>query len=89
MDSSTILAISRDALFLALTLSAPAVIAATLVGLIIGIFLAATQIQEQSLATVIKIAVVYVVLAVLGSWMLATLASFSAQLLARIEDVRM
>jgi flagellar biosynthesis protein FliQ len=89
MDTETILSIAREALLLSLTVSGPAVLAATLVGLIVGILMTATQVQEQSLATVLKIVTVYMVLAFAGAWMLATLANFASQVLARIGDVRM
>lgn len=70
MDRNTILLICKQALALTIMLSAPALLAALLVGLIISIFQAATQIQEQTLSYVPKIVVVCVVLALLSGWML-------------------
>ncbi|MEM4989115.1 flagellar biosynthetic protein FliQ [Collimonas sp. H4R21] len=56
-------------LILVLMVSAPVVIAAFLVGILVGIAQAVTQVQDQSIAYGIKIAVVIVILIAFGSWM--------------------
>lgn len=66
----------RDSVMLILKLSAPLLIVSMLVGLIIAVFQAATQIHEQTLAFVPKIIVIAIMLLALGSWMLTSLSDF-------------
>ena len=63
-------------LIMMLKLSAPILLLSMLVGLVIAIFQAATQIHEQTLTFVPKLFVIVVVLLVVGNWMLANLQSF-------------
>lgn len=69
--------VAKQALFLSLILTGPPVLAAMLVGLIISILQATTQIQEQTLTFVPKLFVVVAVLALTGPWMLAQLIAFT------------
>lgn len=70
-------AIAKQTLFLALILTGPPVLTAMLVGLVISIMQATTQIQEQTLTFVPKLVGVVVTLVVAGPWMLAQLISFT------------
>ncbi len=72
-----ILAIGKQSLFLTLILSAPAVMVALIVGLIISLVQATTQIQEQTLTFVPKLVAVFVVLAVTGPWLMSQMISFT------------
>ena len=76
MTQGETLTVFKDALWLILKLSAPLLIASILVGLIISIFQAATQIHEQTLTFVPKIVAIAVLLIVMGSWMLTNLSNF-------------
>lgn len=76
--------ISGHALLLALLISGLPVLAALVVGLLVSIFQAATQIQEQTLSHAPKIAAVFLVLALSGGWMLAQLVRFTIALLRLI-----
>jgi flagellar biosynthetic protein FliQ len=87
MTPDTVLRIGRETLLLTLLLSALPVLAAMLVGLIISLFQAATQIQEQTLTIVPKIIVVFVVLSISGLWMLQQLVQFSTVLLEGIAPL--
>ncbi|MFT4538957.1 MAG: flagellar biosynthetic protein FliQ [Planctomycetota bacterium] len=87
MDAETVIRIGQEALLLTLLLSAPPVVAAMVVGLLISLFQAATQIQEQTLTVVPKIVAVYVVLVAFGLWAVGQMVSFSLQLLESIGDV--
>lgn len=77
-----VLAIGKQALFLTLILSAPAVVVALVVGLMISIVQATTQIQEQSLTFVPKLVGVFLTLALTGPWLMAQLVSFGHALLS-------
>ena len=72
--------IMREAVGVALRLCAPVLLLSMLVGVLVAIFQAVTQIHEQSLAFILKLIVVVLVLLVGGSWMLETLLDFSRNL---------
>ncbi len=80
MTQGEALTVFKDALWLILKLSAPLLIVSILVGLIISIFQAATQIHEQTLTFVPKIVAIAILLIVLGSWMLTNLSNFFVSL---------
>lgn len=75
------LAIAKESLFLVLILSAPPVLAAMVIGLVVSLFQATTQIQEQTLTFVPKMVGVVVVLAMFGALGMAQLVSFTKTLL--------
>ncbi|NLH00815.1 MAG: flagellar biosynthesis protein FliQ [Clostridiales bacterium] len=80
MTQGEVLSIFKDAIWLILKLSAPLLIVSILIGLIISIFQAATQIHEQTLTFVPKIVAIALLLIVLGSWMLTNLSDFFTSL---------
>ncbi len=88
MDQSQVLHIVEQALWLTVLLSAPVVLAALAVGLIVSLFQAATQIQEQTLSIAPKIIVVYATIAALGAWALPELVEYTRELLHGIAQVR-
>ena len=69
-----------DALGVAIKLSAPMLILALAVGVLIAIFQAVTQIHEQSLGFILKILVVIAVMLIGGGWMLETLQDYTREL---------
>lgn len=77
MDS-TLLALGREAVLLVLTVSAPPLLAALLVGLATGVLQAATQVQEPSVAVVPRLAAVLVSLGLAGPWIGARIVRFAA-----------
>ena len=83
----TILRVVQEGLLLVLVCSAPPVLAALVVGLIMGVLQAATQIQEQTLALVPKIAAVALALVVAGPWMGAQLLRFTEAIFALVGAV--
>jgi flagellar biosynthesis protein FliQ len=76
MDSQNVLAVGQQGLTMLLTVSAPLLIVVLLVGLVVSIFQAATQINESTLSFVPKIVAAVLVLVVAGPWMLATLVDY-------------
>jgi len=81
MTQGEALSILKDAVWLVLKLSAPLLIVSIVIGLIIAIFQAATQIHEQTLTFVPKIVAIGVLLIVLGSWMLTNLSDYFTSLM--------
>ena len=74
--------LAREALWLALMLAAPLLLAGLAVALIVSLFQAATQNLEPTLSFVPKLLVIAAVLAVLGGWMGGRLVEFTQELLS-------
>ncbi len=81
MSSEFVIKLAGDAVFTVLKASAPMLVVALVVGLIISIFQATTQIQEQTLAFVPKIVAVLFCILIFGPWILSTLVDFTYNLL--------
>ena len=77
MFSTEIYQLSYQALFLILILSGPPIIISTILGLFVAIFQAATQIQEQTLSTMIKLISVILTIIFLGGWLSAQIMQFA------------
>ncbi|MEM9341898.1 MAG: type III secretion system export apparatus subunit SctS [Pseudomonadota bacterium] len=76
----------ETSLVLILQLSMPVVIVATAVGLLIGLFQALTQIQDQTLPHAVKLAAVAVTIIVLGAAMSQRLVAFTTEVFSRIAS---
>lgn len=87
MTDTFFIQLVRDALLLVLILSLPALAVSLVVGLVISILQATTQIQEQSLTFVPKIVAVFIALAVLAPWLLNVMTSFTGNLFAKLPLV--
>ena len=81
MTQGEALSILKDAVWLVLKLSAPLLIVSIVIGLIIAIFQAATQIHEQTMTFVPKIVAIGILLIILGSWMLTNLSDYFTSLM--------
>ena len=79
--------IGRQAIEVTLILSAPMLVTALVVGLIISIFQAATQINEATLQFVPKLVAMFVVLILLGPWMLQYLMDYIQRLFGSIPQL--
>jgi len=84
MSPDSVMSIARHALEVMLLLAMPLLLAALVVGLIVGIFQAATQINESTLSFIPKLIGVAVVLMIGGSWMLQTLTTYTRDLFMSI-----
>lgn len=76
MSETFVLSVAKEAIFAALKISAPILIVSMVVGLLVSIFQAVTQIQEQTLTFVPKLIAIVVVLLLLGPWMLEIMKQF-------------
>jgi type III secretion HrpO family protein len=74
---SALAALGQEALLLAVAVSLPVVAIAALVGLLVAVLQAATQVQDATLAHLPRLVVVAVVLAVMAPWMGAEIAAFA------------
>ncbi len=77
MSESLIIDIFQSAVYNILILSLPMLVAALIVGLVISIFQATTQIQEQTLAFVPKVIAIFLVILILSPWILTTMKEFT------------
>jgi len=77
----------RGGIWQVLTLSAPLLLSALVVGLVVAILQATTSIQEQTLTFVPKVLTILVVLAVLGGLGFSRLADYTIELFRRIPDM--
>ena len=82
MTTEQIMEVMKEAMLVAFKLAGPLLIVSIIVGLVIAIFQAATQIHEQTLTFVPKLIVIAILLLVLGSWMLNVFDSFVQELFA-------
>ncbi len=81
MSSEFVIRLAGEAVYTTLKASAPMMVLALVVGLIVSVFQATTQIQEQTLAFVPKIVVVLLAILIFGPWILTTLVDFTYNLL--------
>ncbi len=86
MSQSTVLTLMQNALFLALELSAPVLLTALVVGLVISLLQAVTQVNEQAVNFVPKIVAVALALILVGPWALQTLLDFVANLYSNLPN---
>ena len=77
MDTSMITQVLREGIWVAIKLGGPMLILSMMVGVLIAIFQAVTQIHEQTLGFIFKLTVVILVLLVGGGWMMETLLDYA------------
>lgn len=87
MFEDAILSVANEAVLTVLLVSAPVLGATLLIGLLISILQATTQIQEMTLVFVPKIVVALLMIVLLGPWMLNILTSFTYRLYASIPQL--
>ncbi len=87
MNANEVMDIGRDAILVMLKVSGPIMVIGLLIGLIISLFQALTQIQEMTLTFVPKMLVVFVSLIVLMPFMLTTMSEFMQQIVDRIVNI--
>ena len=80
MSPDTIIDLSQQALYLIAMIAAPMLLSALAIGLLIGMFQAATSINEQTLSFIPKLMVLLLSILVAGPWMLNLLLSFTRRL---------
>ena len=88
MESQEIIDISQDAVFVLLKAAVPIMMVALLVGLIISLFQALTQIQEQTLGFVAKLIAVIVTIFATAGWLGHELYSFAELALLKIPQIQ-
>ncbi|MDB5867086.1 MAG: fliQ [Betaproteobacteria bacterium] len=87
MNSTAVIAMVREALELTLLISAPLLLTALAVGLLISVFQAATQINEMTLSFIPKLLGVFVAIVISGPWILQMLIDYTQRLFAGIPGM--
>lgn len=87
MTPGTVMEIGRQAIEVTLLISAPMLLAALVVGLIVSIFQAATQLNESTLQFVPKLVVMFMVLLLVGPWMIQYLMDYIQRLFESIPQL--
>ena len=77
MDTSLVIQVMREGVWVAIKLGGPMLILSMMVGVLMAIFQAVTQIHEQTLGFILKLIVVILVLLVGGGWMIETLLDYA------------
>ena len=86
MDTTQAMDLVRDAVGIAIKLSAPLLLLSMVVGVVVAIFQAVTQIHEQSVGFALKLIVVIGVLLLAGGWMLDTLKDYTYEIFQLIAS---
>ncbi|HHQ42128.1 MAG TPA: flagellar biosynthesis protein FliQ [Chromatiales bacterium] len=87
MTPETVIELGRQALYVTALLAAPLLLSALVVGLLVGVFQAATQINEMTLSFIPKLLVLALALAVAGPWMLQLITGFTRRLIESIPGM--
>jgi len=86
LDANFIMGLGAQVMWIVVKLSGPILALGLGVGLLVSVFQATTQIQEQTLAFIPKIAAVLVALLFFGPWMLTTMLTFSQQIFGNLNS---
>jgi flagellar biosynthetic protein FliQ len=87
MSPDTVIALIRQALEVAMLTAGPLLLASLATGLLISIFQAATQINEMTLTFIPKLVVMFLVLVLLGPWMLSIIVDYVVKLYGSIPSL--
>jgi flagellar biosynthetic protein FliQ len=87
MGSFDVLTLARNAIMLAMLLSAPLLLVGMVVGMAVALFQAVTQIQEMTLTFVPKIFAIMLTLMFFSSWMIMKLSDYTRDLILQLPDL--
>ena len=87
MTPETVTTIGQQALWVTMLIAAPLLGSALAVGLLVGMFQAATQINEMTLSFIPKLLVLVLSLVLAGPWMLSIIVNFTQQLMVQIPSL--
>lgn len=89
MDAAQVIDLGREALWVAIMVASPLLGVALAVGLVVGIFQAATSIQEMTLSFIPKLGVMIIALMLFGSWQIGVMVDFFRRIFERIPTLFM
>lgn len=86
MTEDIVLSLGRDAIWTTVVLASPLLLAALVVGLLVSIFQAVTQINEATLTFIPKMLAIVVMMIVLAPWMTQMLTSYTTELFSQLPN---
>ena len=89
MDSAMVVDLARQALWMTMLISSPLLGVGLAVGLIVGIFQAATSINEQTLSFIPKVVCIGITMSLAGNWMINTMVDYTKSIFTRIPSLFM
>lgn len=84
MSQSEVLELGRQAMWVGLQMAMPVLLTALVVGLLVSVFQAVTQIQEMTMQFIPKMVAVGVVMLIAGGWMLTQIVEFTVRVLTHL-----
>lgn len=87
MDADTIIDLSQQALYVIVMLAAPMLLSALAIGLLIGMFQAATSINEMTLSFIPKLLILVISIMIAGPWMLGLILNYTKNLYLSIPGL--
>jgi flagellar biosynthetic protein FliQ len=87
MTPEAVTTIGQEALWVTMLLAAPLLLSALAVGLLVGMFQAATQINEMTMSFIPKLIILAIALIVAGPWMLSVIVNYTEQLMSQIPSM--
>jgi flagellar biosynthesis protein FliQ len=87
MTPEAVTTIGQQALWVTMLLAAPLLLSALAVGLLVGMFQAATQINEMTMSFIPKLIILALALIVAGPWMLGVIVDYTEQLISQIPSL--
>lgn len=87
MNPEMVINLIQQSMEVAILLSAPLLLTALVVGLLISIFQAATQINEMTLSFIPKLLAIFVVIVLAGPWMISVMVDFTRRLITSLPSV--
>ncbi len=87
MTPESVMTLGKQAMEITLLVSAPLLLVALIIGLVVSIFQAATQINEATLSFIPKLVGVFIVLVVAGPWMLSVMLDYMRQVFTGIPGM--
>ncbi|WP_017378972.1 flagellar biosynthesis protein FliQ [Paenisporosarcina sp. TG-14] len=87
MTPDMVIKLAEQAIYMIILLSAPMLLTALAVGLMVSVFQAMTQIQEQTLSFIPKIVAVFIALLIFGPWMLTILMDYTRDLMQQLPQI--
>ncbi len=79
--------LARQALWMTMLISAPLLVTGLVIGVVVGVFQAATSINEQTLSFIPKLMAIGLVMAISGGWMINTMVDYTRSIFTRIPSL--
>lgn len=87
MSPEMVITIGQQAMWVTMLIAAPLLLSALAVGLLVGMFQAATQINEMTMSFIPKLLVMVAALVIAGPWMLSVIVNYTRQLIEQIPSL--